>query len=84
MKKEFTEIPLDGGQNPPKKFVLKYYSDPCPATGIEGRRGQLELLNAVTQNPQLLDVGFDTFKTMSMRHDQGCWILTLESHVFAS
>lgn len=79
MNREYKEVPLDGGENPPKKITVKYIGDPCPSVGHAARAGQFTLLQAVIENPGLLDCGLVPFQTMSMVHNGNQWVITLEA-----
>lgn len=78
MRREYKEMPLDGGQNPPKRVTVIYYSDNCLPTS---RSHQFDLLNKVVESPGLLDCGPVSFQTLKMHHNGECWVITLEATV---
>jgi len=77
-RREYKETPLDGGENPPKRVNVIYYSDDCAANS---RAHQFHLLNTVVENPGLLDCGSSIFQTLKMHHNGNCWVITLEATV---
>ena len=79
LTREYKEIPLDGGENPPKKITVKYTGIPCSSVGIQARAGQMMLLQSVIENPGLLDCGLVPFQTMTMVHNGNAWVITLEA-----
>jgi hypothetical protein len=75
----YKEIPLDGGDNPPKKVTVTYTGDPCPETGPLSNKSKLDILRAVVDNPTLLDCGLSSFQTMTMKHNGQSWVMVLEA-----
>lgn len=78
-KRLYTEAPLDGGLNPPKKVTVTYIGEPCPPSSGLSRTRQYELLRAVVETPGLLDCGLMSFQKLRMEHDGNRWVLTLEA-----
>lgn len=79
LTREYKEVPLDGGDNPPKKITVKYTGLPCSSVGMSARQGQMMLLQSVIENPGLLDCGLVPFQTMSMTHNGNAWVIILEA-----
>lgn len=78
-KREYREVPLDGGENPPKKVTVTYTGEPCPATGMASRAKSFDLLRSVVETPGLLDCGLSSFQSLRMEHNGTSWVLTLEA-----
>lgn len=78
-KRVYTETPLDGGDNPPKKVTVTYIGPPCDMLGGDSRVKQYDLLRTVVETPGLLDCGLTSFQTLRMEHNGSSWVLTLEA-----
>lgn len=78
IKRDFKAIPLDGGTNPPLKYIVTYTVE-CPAVGPENKIAQIHLLRSVVENQGLLDCGPVPFNILKMVHDGTAWVLTLET-----
>jgi len=76
MKREYAEIPLNGGPNPPVKVTVTYTSKDCMPTS---RLEQFDLLRTVIENPGLLDCGPVSFQTLKMYHNGTAWVIVLEA-----
>lgn len=75
----YKEVPLDGGDNPPKKVTVTYTGEPCPEFGPQSIGSKLSLLRAVVDNPSLLDCGLTSFQTMTLKHNGQAWVMVLEA-----
>jgi hypothetical protein len=78
INKTYKEVPLDGGDNPPKLVTVTYTSEPCSSGS---RPHKFDLLETVVNTPGLLDCGVVGFQTMKMYHDGTKWMIVLEAKI---
>ena len=79
IKKTYSEVPLDGGENPPKRVTVTYIGEPCPETGNLSREWQYKILRTAVETPGMLDCGLTSFQKLRMEYNGTCWVLILEA-----
>jgi len=76
MKRTTSRVSIGGEQC---RVTVRLDSDPCEVGTIEGRKAQVDLLRALTENIELMNCGFKPFQKLSMKHTGENWSIEMEA-----
>jgi hypothetical protein len=69
-------IPLNDLQT---RYKLHYESDPCEPNSVAGRNTQMDMLQALANQPQLCYCGPLLFDVLKVHHNGTFWVVEMEA-----